>query len=83
MNNNQTFVSVLEDINSYTIDFERWNYSRISSVEKSMVQLFKECPFILKNAIKMQAVKCCIYSTTPAGERIKLIKTIPISDLIN
>lgn len=81
INNNQTFVTVLEDINNNMINFERWNYKRIISVEKNMLKLFKSCPFILNNAIKENAIKCSIYSTLPNGERIELIKTIPIKGL--
>ena len=77
----QTFISKLEDEDSNMIEFERWNYKRVSMVVSQVKKLYNECDYIVKNAIRKGAVKLSIYSTESNGTNEKLIKAIPIIEL--
>ena len=74
----QTFISKLEDNNNNMIEFERWNYKRVSTVISKVKTFYNECDYILKDAIKKGAVKLSVYRTESNGTNEKLIKVIPI-----
>ena len=81
INNNQTFITKLEDNNNTMINFERWNYKRVSTVEQQVKEFYKDCDIFLKDAIKEGAIKLSIYKTEANGDNEILVKTLSIKEI--
>lgn len=81
-NGQQTFITKLENDNNRVIDFERWSYKKVSTVEEKIKEFYKSFNgLFLREAIKKGAVKLSIYSTEANGKNEKLVKSIPITDI--
>ena len=83
INNNQTFITKLEDNNNTMIKFERWNYKRLTTVEQQVKEFYKDCDIFLKDAIREGATKLSIYKTETNGTNEILVKTLSIKELLN
>ena len=82
-NNEQTFITKLENNNSKMIDFERWNYKKASTVEQQVKEFYKSFDgLFLRNAIKEGATKLSIYKTETNGTNEILVKTLSINELL-
>ena len=65
----QTFISIFEDANGRTVDFERWADKRLSTVKRKVFLLYKKYPFMLRDITK-KAVKLAIYQTEASGKHM-------------
>ena len=82
INNNQTFITKLEDNNNTMIKFERWNYKKASTVEQKAKEFYKSFDgLFLKDAIKEGATKLSIYKTESNGDNEILVKTLSIKEI--
>ena len=52
MNKEQTFISILEDKDGNTIDFERWSYKKVAAVEKKVKKLYNDYYGVYKEDIE-------------------------------
>lgn len=74
----QTFVSRLEDEQGRMIDFERWNFKRLSKVEESVKQLYGTYTSTYKDEL-IRAASIVFYEA-PGNENYKEVKRIPHVD---
>lgn len=82
-NGKQTFITKLEDNNDRMIDFERWSYKKILTIEEKTKELYKSFNgLFLKEAIKKGAIQLSIYKTEVNGDNEQLIKRMTISELL-
>ena len=77
----QTFVSYLEDSNGKMINFERWNFKKVSTIQKKLKELYTNYKWVYNDDIK-KSKYLTIYAT-PDGynkEKMPIVK-ISIEDL--
>lgn len=48
----QTYITKLLDNNNKTIEFERWSYKRIETVERKIKELYTRYNYVYKDSLK-------------------------------
>ena len=83
-NGKQTFISTLEDKNNRRIDFERWSYKKLKTVETKVREFYQSYNgLFVKDAIKRGAINLKIYKTEFNGSNEQLVNIIPIENIYN
>lgn len=79
MNRTQTFLSKIEDASGSMIDFERWGYKNISTVEANIRKLYSHSLF--QRLYKGKGLNVVIYAT-PDGYNDRIFqKSFPFDEI--
>jgi hypothetical protein len=77
----QTYITKLKDENNKTVNFERWSYKKISTIEKKLKRLYTEYYFLYKKDIK-KAKYIVVYEASNNEKQIE-VKRMLVSDFLN
>lgn len=76
----QTYISKWVNSAGSTVEFQRWNFKRLNTVEKNIKKLYSTYSWMLKDIIKANGIRCNIYKTESNGTNEQLVQSINITD---
>lgn len=77
----QTYITKLKDENNRTVNFERWSYKKISTIEKKLKELYIKYYYVYKSDIE-KSKYITIYEASN-NEKQTEIKRMLVSDFLN
>jgi hypothetical protein len=80
----QTYISYLEDEDGRMIDFERWAYKKVKTIEEKLKMLYQELSKCSFYRSKLERAKTISVYATPDGynKEEKPVSVLPISDIL-
>ena len=77
----QTYITKLKDENNRTVNFERWSYKKINTIEKKLRELYTNYYYVYKEDIK-KSKYITIYEASN-NEKQTEVKRMLVNEFLN